>query len=288
MTQFLSISFRCEAAKFDALEAQLIAAGANSISLRNADSRQTERDVLGIWEHSLVSAWLPLDASLNDLRSALMSTNCSDIQFDFIDSNALLASAEPSQRTLNIGPFEISDGASEVSGDRLPIRISPALAFGTGSHATTAMCLEWLGALDLQDRSVLDLGCGSGILAIAAKKRGAAYVVAVDNDPVALDTAQANAARNDVEVDFKSGLQDGESFDVICANIFANTLIELAPSIENALAADGALALSGLLPDQIESVASAFNRTCFEDPRIQDGWVLLTSCSKQTAERRER
>ena len=150
-------------------------------------------------------------------------------------------------------------------------------AFGTGGHPTTRLCLAWLASLGVADRSVLDYGCGSGILAIAAKLLGAARVVAVDHDPQALAVTRDNAAVNGVglEVASNDGFDPGPPFDFVVANILASTLIAEAPRLRSCLAADGRIALCGLLPEQADGVARAYPDVVFEAPRGMEGWVLL-------------
>jgi ribosomal protein L11 methyltransferase len=159
----------------------------------------------------------------------------------------------------------------------LCIELDPGLAFGTGSHATTRLCLLWLrGHLRREDR-VLDYGCGSGILAIAAAKLGAAEVTGIDVDPQALDTSRENAARNGVEARFLlPDVLPAGTFDIVVANILSNPLILLAPALAGRVRGSGRIALAGVLAAQEDSVASAyapwFTLTAW---RRDDGWVLL-------------
>jgi ribosomal protein L11 methyltransferase len=167
------------------------------------------------------------------------------------------------------------------AGDRDGVRIEldPGLAFGTGTHPTTALCLEWLDAQDVAGTAAVDYGCGSGILAIAAAKLGAATVRAVDIDPQALIATRENAARNGV----MAGLvvtADAElaerSTDLLLANILAGPLVELAPRFARALRPGGRLALSGLLAGQTDAVTAAY-RPWFDiaTTAMRDGWALL-------------
>ena len=170
------------------------------------------------------------------------------------------------------------------SDDAVIVRLDPGLAFGTGTHETTAMCLEWLDGLDLRDAAVLDFGCGSGILGIAALKLGAASVDAIDNDLQAITATRQNAARNAVGDDLRAGndipVRTG-FYDVVVANILANTLIDHASVIAESLQPGGKLALSGILDHQAENVQAAFrDRIEFEPTRSLDNWVLVTGSRK--------
>lgn len=140
--------------------------------------------------------------------------------------------------------------------------LDPGLAFGTGTHPTTALCLEWLDQQDMRGKTVLDYGCGSGILAIAALKLGAAHAVATDIDPQALQATTDNAERNQIA----SGQlhtcypQDlpAQTYDVVLANILAGPLVELAPTLLAAVRSGGQLVLSGILAEQAASIKNAY------------------------------
>lgn len=166
------------------------------------------------------------------------------------------------------------------------LRLDPGLAFGTGEHPTTALCLEWLADQPLAGARVLDYGCGSGILAIAACLLGAARASAVDIDPQALAATRANARHNAI-ADARLAVGEPETLsaaghDVILANILANPLIELAPRLA-ALAAPGArLCLSGILAEQAAAVAAAY-RPWFElaPPLLRESWARLTGTRRR-------
>jgi ribosomal protein L11 methyltransferase len=168
--------------------------------------------------------------------------------------------------------------------DAVTVRLDPGLAFGTGTHATTALCLEWLDSLPLGDKTLLDYGCGSGVLAIAALKLGCRSATAMDIDPQAVTATRQNAARNEVSgqlqvIDSAAGI-DGH-FDIVLANILAAPLCQHAESIASTLAPGGMLALSGVLSDQAASVQAAYAPWIdFQVPvfRKQDGqiWSRLT------------
>ena len=137
--------------------------------------------------------------------------------------------------------------------DAVVVRLDPGLAFGTGTHPTTALCLEWLDQADIAGTTVLDYGCGSGVLAIAAALLGAASVIGIDNDPQALEASRANAARNGVEDRLELHLPDADSdipADILVANILAGPLHELAPLFATRVRPGGRLALSGILKGQ--------------------------------------
>jgi ribosomal protein L11 methyltransferase len=158
------------------------------------------------------------------------------------------------------------------------VRLDPGLAFGTGTHPTTALCLQMLDALPLQDRSVIDYGCGSGILGIAALKLGAAHVIAVDIDPQALLATRDNALRNGVSPNIETREPPATlpPADCVVANILAGPLIELEPVLTAACAAGGDLILSGLLKTQAYAVRAAYSAG-FDIVRVagRDDWCCI-------------
>lgn len=169
--------------------------------------------------------------------------------------------------------------------DAVKILLDPGLAFGTGNHATTALCLEWLDGEDLAGKSVLDYGCGSGILAIAAAKLGASVLVATDIDPQALEATQENARRNGLSptmiVTCLPEDVPAQQYDVVIANILSGPLVSLAPTILSYLKPQGRLALSGILADQGQAVAAAYQATL--DPMqitAKEDWLRLEGSAK--------
>lgn len=166
------------------------------------------------------------------------------------------------------------------AGDAVVVRLVPGLAFGTGSHATTGMCLEWLDDADIAGKTLLDLGCGSGILAIAALKLGAASVTAVDIDLQAITATRQNAASNEVDERLETTMHfdhpDGH-FDFVVANILAGTLIDQAEAICCSMRTGGKLALSGILADQAAVVSAAYRHHVeFAGTACRDGWACLS------------
>ena len=162
--------------------------------------------------------------------------------------------------------------------DRINLVLDPGLAFGTGSHPTTALCLRWLSEFPLKGQSVLDYGCGSGILGIAALKLGASEAIGVDIDPQAVDSTAYNAGNNGVEM--PCGLPDfplaKRQFPVVVANILSNPLKLLAPSLCNHVEAGGQLVLSGVLARQAEEVITHYRQWIkLAVWAERDGWVCL-------------
>ncbi|MBE3666310.1 ribosomal protein L11 methyltransferase [Vibrio navarrensis] len=161
------------------------------------------------------------------------------------------------------------------------VMLDPGLAFGTGTHPTTALCLQWLESLDLSGKTVIDFGCGSGILAIAAIKLGAEKVIGIDIDPQALlaskDNAQRNGVAEQLEVYLPQDQPEGLLADVVVANILAAPLRELSSIITGLVKPNGLLAMSGVLDTQAEDVANHYRDTFHIDPIVeQSEWCRIS------------
>ncbi len=162
------------------------------------------------------------------------------------------------------------------------IRLDPGLAFGTGTHPSTALCLEWLDAHRLKEKTIIDYGCGSGILAIAAIKCGAKQVTAVDHDPQALDATQMNAEQNAIPTEqlkicLPTDFHVQAPVDVLLANILAQPLIDLATYFRSLVKPKGYCVLAGILNEQIDAVQQAYNAAGFKIIGIhhQQEWASL-------------
>jgi len=184
------------------------------------------------------------------------------------------------------GPIEIGPGFFIVPSwvappdpSALNLRLDPGLAFGTGSHPTTRLCLEWLRGCVRGGETLLDYGCGSGILAIAAAKLGAGAVTGVDLDAQAIVASRANAASNGVAGSFLQPDDFGAGrYDIVVANILANPLVLLAPALAARVAPGGRIALSGILEAQAAEVTAAYAPWfTLATSRASEGWVLLTA-----------
>ncbi len=234
----------------------------------------------------LFDAGVDMAELLEDLRSSLAVEQLPDHSLE------RLADRDWEREWLrDFGPMQFGRrlwvcpaGTEPARSDAVVVRLDPGLAFGTGTHATTAMCLEWLDSIDLQGRTMLDYGCGSGVLAIAALKLGCKHAHAMDIDVQAAAATRENAAQNEVQdrltVSASADDIDGQ-FDVVVANILAGPLVELAGSISERVKPGGQLALSGILSEQAAEVLEAYAPWVdFDEPefRQQDGqnWTRLT------------
>jgi ribosomal protein L11 methyltransferase len=297
---WLELSLTIRAAEQPRVEAALEDLGALSITLRDADAETPDEEAifepgvgeLPLWNQVVLNALFEADVDRRGLTAAIAD----DLPFiepaqivwrDVGDQDWTRVWMDdykpmPFGRRLWVYPSNIEP---PVDGDIVVVRLDPGLAFGTGTHPTTAMCLEWLDGQQLAGKSVLDFGCGSGILAIAALKLGAARAVGIDNDPQAIVSSHDNAERNGVQADlavYLPGEAPIELADVLVANILAGPLGELAPTFAAAVKPGAPFAISGILFGQHEELLTRYAEW-FDDLDIRqlEDWVRISGCRKR-------
>jgi len=269
--------------------------GALSVTFQDAADRplyEPEPGQTRLWSETKVVALFDTDADLSRVQ-AFVTEQLSDTVFL---GEWLIEHLEDREWTRcwmdHFQPMSFGDDLWVCpSGQPLPdteaacLILDPGLAFGTGTHPTTALCLKWLADHRADENCVIDYGCGSGILAIAAVLLGASQVFAVDIDSQALtatcDNALKNSVADKIECCGPSELADVRA-DLLCANILAKPLIDLAPELAPRVRREGTLLLSGILEDQIDTVRLAYAPfIAFEPPLLRDGWGLLHGVRKQ-------
>lgn len=292
---WISVTLQADAAKAEALSDALMEAGALSVSIEDADAgTEAETPQFGepghlptaLWDHSRVIALV--DGDTDDAALAALLTEASQAAgFTVVPPYTTEQVAEQNWVQLTqsqFDPIRITDRLWIVpSWHEAPdpaainIELDPGMAFGTGSHPTTRLCLEWLCDSITPGCSVLDYGCGSGILAIAAAKLGAGDVLGVDIDEKAVEAARDNAERNATTIRLQhSGTPVGDTFDVVVANILTNPLCVLAPAIAARVAPEGKVALSGVLETQAEQVIEAWAPfIALQVGATHEGWIRL-------------
>jgi len=289
---FLAARFDVSAADAEAWSDALLEAGALSVDVSDPFAgTERETPMFGepgeppstMWQMSRVVVLVAGDADVHRLlRDVAAAARLALPVYEVYP----IADEDWVRRTQSqFGPIEIAPDffivptwSEPPRADALVLRLDPGLAFGTGSHPTTRLCLRWLRDNLRGGESVLDYGCGSGILAIAAAKLGAARVVGVDVDPQAMRASTANAAMNGVDASFvvPDALGTGR-FDVVVANILTNPLIMLAPALCARVADGGTIALSGVLAEQAEDVRAAYDPWfTLAAVRADEGWILLS------------
>ena len=290
---WLSVSFLTDASRAEPLCDALMEAGALSASIEDADAgTPDEQPQFGEpgsvnspgWDRSRVVALLEEDADV-----ALLLADAS-AAIGLSESPAYSVEAVADQNWVQLtqsqfDPIRVSERLWIVpswheSPDPAAINLilDPGMAFGTGSHPTTRLCLEWLERNVSPACTVLDYGCGSGILAIAAARLGAGRVAGVDIDPQAVESARANAERNEVSALFADSAEPvaGE-YDLVVANILSNPLRVLAPAICAHVRSGGRLALSGILREQAEEIISIYAQWLpMQVADTREDWVCVS------------
>jgi ribosomal protein L11 methyltransferase len=294
---WLTLSIRAEAAYAEALSEALLAHGALSVDMLDADADTPDEQAIfgepgeptaAVWQHNLVNALFESDAPVADV----LQTCCTELGLSTLPEHRIETLEESDWVRLTqaqFDPIRISDRLwivptwhTPTDPDAINIALDPGLAFGTGSHPTTRLCLRWLDTNLRGGESVLDYGCGSGILAIAAMKLGAGSALGVDLDAQAVVASRDNATANQVQADFY--LPDGVSlaqYDVVVANILTNPLRALAPLLAGATKTGGRIVLSGILAEQAEEVMHIYAQWFDLAPAVlEDGWCCLSGLKK--------
>jgi len=272
-----------------ALEDQLLELGAVSVTFMDAEDQPIFEPDLGttpLWSHTHLLALFESDTDAEALLAHLRLLRGGELpehQVERIEDQDWERSWMDNFQPMRFGRrlWIVPSWHAAPEPEAVNLLLDPGLAFGTGTHPTTALCLEWLDGQELAGSSVLDFGCGSGILAIAALLLGAAHAVGTDIDPQALEASRDNASRNAIDPArfplHLPGDLPAQPADVVVANILAGPLVQLAPTITALVRPGGRLALSGILAEQAEEVRAAYGDAFDLDPTAEkDGWVRIS------------
>jgi ribosomal protein L11 methyltransferase len=294
LTEFVVLA---DARSAEPLSDALLQAGAWSVSVEDASPESNDQPIFGepggdpsaLWPLNRLRVLIGPDRAPQDvltLASARLDRPPPTITaVRRIGEQDWVRVSQAQFSPLRIGPLWIVPSwVDPPDPSAVNLRLDPGMAFGTGTHPSSRLCLQWLVANVRPGIRVLDYGCGSGILAIAAAKLGAQLVCGVDIDPLALQVARGNSRRNAVQADYTApeSLRSngaGDRFDVVIANILANPLILLAPALLGLLADRGSIVLAGVLTRQVDALVQAYRAA---EPRLglavwgRDGdWVCL-------------
>ncbi len=265
-----------------------------SITIQDAEDNPVLEPLPGetpLWDTLIITALFEEDANLKPLVSQLntnkklwdMTKISTEVLEDQVWERAWMKNFHPMQFGDNLwiypSGYEIPDDNS------VKILLDPGLAFGTGTHPTTALCLEWLDQNPPDSLNVIDYGCGSGVLAIAAIKLGAKHIVATDIDPQALTATLDNMQRNSIAREkisrFLPENCPDTPVDLLMANILSGPLVELYPKLNSLIISGGTLVLSGILEDQQDDVVNTYS-VAFENIQVKmlDGWIRINATKK--------
>ena len=294
---WLNLSIHADATYAEALSEALLERGALSVDMLDADADTPDEQAIfgepgeptsAVWQHNLVNALFTEEACIADILHAC----CASLGISPIPAHKIESLEESDWVRLTqaqFDPIRISERLwivptwhEPTDPSAINIALDPGLAFGTGSHPTTRLCLRWLDGNIKGGESVLDYGCGSGILAIAAMKLGAGSATGVDVDAQAVVASRDNAFANRVTADFH--LPDGAAltqYDVVVANILTNPLRALAPLLAGATRSGGRIVLSGILAEQAEEVMRIYGQWFEMSPAlVEDGWACISGVKR--------
>lgn len=290
-SQWIQFNIEASPQKTEQIEDAVLEAGAVSVTLQDAADQPILEPGVGetpLWDSCILTALFPASIDTSITEQQIQSS----LSFSLSSSWQLVEDKDWSQEwKKHFKPIACSDGRLWVcpswieapQPDAVNLRLDPGLAFGTGSHPTTMLCLNWLEKQSLEGKTVIDFGCGSGILGIAALLLGAEKIWAIDNDSQALLASRDNAQRNGIEDERLITLLPEEipseaKADIMVANILAKPLIDLAPQISKLTLNNGQLCLSGILSHQVDQVSAAYTeKFIFADSVIEDNWAQLAA-----------
>ena len=283
------LSLTCGAAQLDEVEDLMMELGALSISLRDAHDEPIYEPLPGespVWRESVVSATFARDSDPQEIAQRLLARLppelASTVTEDSFQDRDWQQAYRQHFKPLQCAPklWIVPTWSEPPDPDATIVRLDPGLAFGTGSHPTTALCLAWLAEQDLQNLRLIDYGCGSGILAIAAIKLGADRVLAVDIDEQALTACKSNMEVNavtDTQIKVCLPAAAGETaVDLLMANILAGPLVDLAGQFAKLVNPGGKIVLSGILVSQLNDIQSVYRDFFALEPARQRGdWACI-------------
>lgn len=291
-----TLTVNADAAYAEALSEALLELGALSVDMHDADADTPEEQAIfgepgeptsSLWSHNRVTALFPDDAAVADIL--LQAAHIAGLEQSPAHIIATLQDNDWVRLTQSqFDPIRISQRLwivptwhTPVEPEAINIVLDPGLAFGTGSHPTTRLCLRWLDENLRGGEHLLDYGCGSGILAIAAMKLGAASAHGIDVDPQAVQSSRDNAAANQVNASFDLPNNSLPQYDVVVANILTNPLKMLAPLLSGATRPGGRIVLSGVLSEQAADVTQVYAQWFDLNPTVmEDGWACLSGIRK--------
>ncbi len=288
---YFEVKIPCKRDEVDAIEEHMLGMGACSVTFRDAQDMAILEPAPGampLWHELEITAMFVKDykqaeiTALVEKKYPKRPISCEKLQ-NQVWERTWLKHFKPMQFGKNT--WIIPSEFAEVDKNAINIHLDPGLAFGTGTHATTSLCLQWIDAHELANKTLIDFGCGSGILAIAAVKHGATKVYCTDIDEQAIESTINNAKQNNVaqklEIIHASELESLKKLDVVLANILAAPLMSLVTTFAQMLKTNGQLIMSGILAEQTEDIIAKFSPEFVDfQVQIEEDWASVYCLKK--------
>jgi len=297
---WIQLILQTEKASNDKAEQALLDAGALSITCKDAEDKPVLEPLPGetpLWENIILTGLFEADINTESLQAQIKSQlgEQTSLKIEALEDKDWIRAWMDDYKPMQFGKrlWVCPKHLPPPQPDAINLMLDPGLAFGTGTHPTTALCLEWLDSADIQNKQVLDFGCGSGVLAIAALLLGAAHCDGTDIDPQAIIASKDNSsensrAENNVAEKFDlylpadmPAIQAAGNYDIVLANILAGPLTELAEQLAAYCKPGGNIVLSGILETQFDKIIGAYSPWFELDPIVVKGdWIRVTGRKK--------
>ncbi|HEY9050373.1 MAG TPA: 50S ribosomal protein L11 methyltransferase [Gammaproteobacteria bacterium] len=283
---WIQLILTTERSKHEQAEQALLDVGALSVTLQDAEDNPVLEPAPGetpLWDKIILTGLFDADNNSEQLKLAIQKRLGKDIglKAEQLEDKDWIRAWMDDYKPMSFGQrlWVCPKHLPPPDPDAINLMLDPGLAFGTGTHPTTALCLQWLDSADLTNKTVLDFGCGSGVLAIAALLLGATHCDAVDIDPQALEASRDNAESNQVSDKLAVMLPKQlpqKQYDIVLANILAGPLVEQAPLLTAHLKPGGHIVLSGILQTQASEILNAYAPWCTLDPvTVKEDWIRV-------------
>lgn len=292
---WIQLILHTDKANNEKAEQALLDAGALSVTFRDAEDKPVLEPLPGetpLWDKIVLTGLFEADINTEALKSEIKSQlgEQTSLKLEALEDKDWVRAWMDDYKPMQFGKrlWVCPKHLPPPDPDAVNLMLDPGMAFGTGTHPTTALCLEWLDSIDVQQKQVIDFGCGSGVLAIAALLLGAKHCDGTDIDPQAIIASKDNAIANNVAekldlylpTDMPANQPHG-SYDIVVANILAGPLTELAEQLSNYCKTGGDIALSGILETQAEKIIKAYSPWFNLDPiKVKGDWIRVTGKKK--------
>ena len=292
---WIQLTLHTNKANNEKAEEALLEAGALSVTLKDAEDKPVLEPLPGetpLWENIILVGLFEADINTENLKShiKLQLGEQSSLKVEALEDKDWVRAWMDDYKPMQFGErlWVCPKHISPPQANAINLMLDPGLAFGTGTHPTTALCLQWLDSADIKNKQVIDFGCGSGVLAVAALMLGASHCDGTDIDPQAIIASVDNAKENNVADKLAVFLPEDmpaekshEYYDIVLANILAGPLTELAEQLANFCKPGGDIVLSGILQTQSEKIIQAYSPWFELEPiTIKEDWIRVTGKKK--------